>query len=144
MGPKKDDPVRELANSFAHWEDVYRNGCSDPFWPDGVNLNLIRNHIIYHKEEIKDKFPRDQYPDIYYRETPPEVPNDYMAQADEIRKAARNTLQTYKADPNYGYLLERVDLLSDSAIRGVKHYQMQIDSPPIWGLFICNGTVTQM
>lgn len=29
------------------WDELMRNGCSDPFYPDGVNLNLVRNHIIY-------------------------------------------------------------------------------------------------
>lgn len=33
---------------FHTWNQIAQHGCSDPFWPDGVNLNLIRNHIIYY------------------------------------------------------------------------------------------------
>lgn len=28
------------------WLDIFAHGCSDPCWPDGVNLNLTRNHIL--------------------------------------------------------------------------------------------------
>lgn len=44
----------EIQKSRAHWDDIYTNGCSDPFWPDGVNLNLVRNHIIYYLSQIND------------------------------------------------------------------------------------------
>lgn len=37
----------ELENDLARWKDIYENGCSDPFWSDGVNLNLKRNHILF-------------------------------------------------------------------------------------------------
>ena len=40
--------IREqLDAAYKHWDDLKKNGCSDPAWPDGVNLNLVRNHIIY-------------------------------------------------------------------------------------------------
>lgn len=29
-----------------HWNYINENGCNDPFWPDGSNINLTRNHII--------------------------------------------------------------------------------------------------
>ena len=38
----------------AHWRDLRENGCNDPFWPDGVNLNLVRNHIIYGLRKIAE------------------------------------------------------------------------------------------
>lgn len=31
------------------WEYINQNGCNDPFWADGTNMNLTRNHIIYDK-----------------------------------------------------------------------------------------------
>ena len=27
---------------FRAWNQIAQNGCSDPFWPDGVNMNLVR------------------------------------------------------------------------------------------------------
>lgn len=38
----------------AHWHDLKANGCSDPFWPDGVNMNLVRNHIIFGFRQIAE------------------------------------------------------------------------------------------
>ena len=37
----------ELQKDIERWEDIKQNGCNDPFWPDGVNMNLKRNHIIH-------------------------------------------------------------------------------------------------
>lgn len=70
---------QELSNSFNHWDDIRENGCTDPFYYDGVNINLVRNHIIYYKHKIEEEYPDGNYPAIYYRETPPKMPNDFMA-----------------------------------------------------------------
>ena len=43
-----------IDEAVAHWNDVYENGCSDPFWPDGCNLNLIRNHVIYYLKQLEE------------------------------------------------------------------------------------------
>ena len=37
-----------LDERFRAWNRIAQNGCSDPGWPDGVNMNLVRNHIIYY------------------------------------------------------------------------------------------------
>ena len=37
-----------LDERFQVWNYIAQNGCSDPGWPDGVNMNLVRNHIIYY------------------------------------------------------------------------------------------------
>ena len=36
----------ELEREFRHWDDLYHHGGYDPFYADGMNLNLTRNHII--------------------------------------------------------------------------------------------------
>ena len=45
-----EDKVKEyrqcIRREIEHWKDINQNGCSDPFWPDGCNMNLTRNHII--------------------------------------------------------------------------------------------------
>ena len=46
--------TEELKKDIARWNDIYINGCSDPFWPDGTNLNLKRNHIIYDLRQIME------------------------------------------------------------------------------------------
>lgn len=56
--------------------------------------------------KIKEEYDAGAYPEIYYLETPQEVPNDYMAKADEIRAGAQKALALYLEDENYVYLWE--------------------------------------
>lgn len=35
-----------LHNDQKRWAEIYQNGCSDPYHADGINLNLVRNHIL--------------------------------------------------------------------------------------------------
>ena len=44
------DALKELER----WNAIRKNGSNDPFWPDGVNLNLVRNHIIYANRHLKE------------------------------------------------------------------------------------------
>ena len=41
-----------LMDELEHWQEIFEHGCQDPFWPDGVNLNLTRNHILWYRHEI--------------------------------------------------------------------------------------------
>ena len=73
--------VNRLAERYAHWEQERRDGCVDPNWSDGVNLNLVRNHIINFKRQIHricDNFNLP-IPAIYYRPLPPEMPRDFFS-----------------------------------------------------------------
>ena len=85
-----DDPAAELVERFARWDFLYQHGCSDPTWSDGVNLNLVRNHIIYAKRQLEES-------------TPPEVDQNYMARADEIRSNVQKSLKIYQCNPHYLY-----------------------------------------
>lgn len=109
--------TNELANEFRCWDNLYQHGGSDPFWPDGMNLNLVRNHIIYYKHQMEDLLKEDdddlsltlfplQYPEIYYRETPNAVDPNYMAKANEIRLRAMEQLALYEQNPNFRYILD--------------------------------------
>lgn len=104
--PSKEELERNLLNEFAHWESLYANGGRDPFCPDGTNLNLIRNHVIWAKKEIERYLDEADYPEIYSRPLPPEVPNDYMARADEIRSTAPGILKSLESHEDYVWLLQ--------------------------------------
>lgn len=67
------DYATALEESYARWEYMYENGCSDPFYEDGINLNLVRNHIIYYKQMLEKENSLFDLPDVYYKELPPEV-----------------------------------------------------------------------
>ena len=72
---------KEIRNEIDHWEDINRNGCNDPFWPDGCNMNLTRNHIIYAKRQIAELCAEYSIPipEEMYFPIPPEVNDYYMA-----------------------------------------------------------------
>lgn len=83
----------ELQQDIDRWNYIKQNGCNDPFWPDGVNMNLKRNHIIYNLRRIAeleqnpiqmsvfmilDPNHSDTYGIMNDPRIPPEVPDDYM------------------------------------------------------------------
>ena len=78
----------EVDASFKHWNDIKEHGCQDPSWPDGVNMNLVRNHILFWYQYLQEKisavneqlsmFDTIAEP-IDRRPVPPVVPDSYMA-----------------------------------------------------------------
>lgn len=117
MKKEKQRPEEELQRAFYRWDALYAFGGHDPFWSDGVNLNLVRNHISFYKKEIEQTCEPQSYPDIYYRETPKEVPQDYMARREEIRANAKKSVELYKKDENYQFLLSRIDRLDPKDVK---------------------------
>ena len=115
MAKKKEDLAEELEKSFDQWEYLREHGGSDPFYTDGVNMNLVRNHILYYKHEMVEQYGADyeKYPEIFYREPPPEVDGAYMAKAGEIKDGAGRALESYISDPNFFYLLANKDMLTE-------------------------------
>lgn len=75
--------AKGILESLARWDYIRQYGCQDPFWPDGVNMNLIRNHVISYKREIEELCQDGNFPEEYYRPTPPEVDNHYMQRKGE-------------------------------------------------------------
>ena len=72
---KVKEYCRNIQQEIEHWKDINQNGCSDPFWPDGCNMNLTRNHIIYYQSKIREICTENRLslPDEYYLAVPPEV-----------------------------------------------------------------------
>lgn len=115
MGKKKEkvNLAAELERSYERWEYLKEHGGSDPFYADGTNMNLVRNHILHYKGKMLEEYgaDHDKYPPIFYRELPPEVNADYIARAGEIRDKAVESLDGYLADPNFQYLLMNQGML---------------------------------
>lgn len=104
---RKLNPIEEYAPQIVHeisrWNYILENGCNDPFWPDGCNMNLIRNHIISYKLEIAEycETTGEELPPEYYLPTPPEVDDNYMVvkkgkRADRIKQLEEFSNQTKK------------------------------------------------
>lgn len=68
-----------LLEAFARWNYIRTKGCRDPFYPDGENMNLVRQHIMSYKEELENLCKDRELPDSYYIPTPGVVNPDYMA-----------------------------------------------------------------
>lgn len=76
----------QLDDEFHRWDDIAKHGCSDPFWPDGANMNLTRNHIIHWYRLLREKMVEPVQLTMFdagmdltrERPLPPEVSNDYM------------------------------------------------------------------
>ena len=72
---------KNILRERAIWEHINENSCNDPFWTDGCNLNLTRNHIISYKKDIAELCEQTgmAFPEEYFLKVPPEVDNNYMA-----------------------------------------------------------------
>ena len=108
-----EDKVKEycqcIHREIEHWKVINQNGCNDPFWSDGCNMNLTRNHIIYYQSKIHEACTENQLPlpDEYYLSIPPEVDNNYMAnlkqkpRVERLRQLGRiMTGRIYQYDEN--------------------------------------------
>lgn len=102
-----DDCRKGIVDSINRWKFINENGCNDPAWTDGCNMNLVRNHILYYKKKISELCSREGFimPEEYYLPTPPEVDNNFMAnlkQKDRVDRLRQygNVLVTGKVDFN--------------------------------------------
>ena len=89
---KKKDAVESLRTDIKreidHWIALNEYGGRDPFWPDGANMNLTRNHVIHDKCQLKEicEDRKIDLPEEYFLPTPPEVDNNYMANLKQKRR----------------------------------------------------------
>ena len=67
-----DEHRASIVKECAIWENLRVCGGQDPFWPDGVNMNLTRNHVIYAKRCLREMAAEHgwELPDEYYLQTP--------------------------------------------------------------------------
>lgn len=98
---RKEQLAEVIRESHEQWKRLWKNGGSDPFWTDGVNLNLVRNHIIYGCRLCEEELQEGDYPEEYYLPLPEKVPQNYMVKSDEIRQKASELMQSIKKNPDY-------------------------------------------
>lgn len=100
---------QHIREEISHWKNINQNGCSDPFWSDGCNMNLTRNHIIYYQRQLREICTENRLPlpDEYYLAVPPEVDMNYMAnlkqkpRVERLRQTGRITTgRFYRYDEN--------------------------------------------
>ena len=75
----------EIKETWDRWNHILKHGCSDPSWPDGTNMNLVRNHIInaYRQldelEQAEAQMSLFDEPATHERDIPPKVPENFMS-----------------------------------------------------------------
>lgn len=98
------DEIAEIRNEYTMWDWIAEHGCSDPFWTDGANMNIIRNHIIYLKKQLISQAEKENVPipqEVFWA-LPPEVPEEYMVKSGKsfLRYKKWNRRIVLKADPD--------------------------------------------
>ncbi len=105
-----------LIADYKRWTEIFENGGHDPWYEDGYNLNLERNHIISDKRQLVQQ-PVEGLPEEYYYPLPPELPDSFMVLNREIWYGALKSYKSYLNDENYKYLCQIRDGLSKEAIK---------------------------
>lgn len=92
-----------MEERFEQWNYLKEKGGSDPFYEDGINMNLVRNHIFHYRRQIKELCDKKgiRLPEVYYQEIPPEVDPKYMANVEVIRLGAAESLRIYQNDSSF-------------------------------------------
>ena len=110
--------VKNMESEYERWDFYMNGGGSDPTWSDGCNMNLIRNHIMSYRRQLLEKSPNEeQLPQIYHKELPPEMPNDFMAMPDVIRENAKKSLATYKANETYQWCKKNAERIPEKQLK---------------------------
>lgn len=84
-----------LMESYERWGEIKIDGCNDPAWTDGQNLNLVRGHIMHDRFKIYEicLLQGRNLPPESALPAPPEAPAGYMANLEQTERVKR--LQAY-------------------------------------------------
>lgn len=114
------DELQKLCSSleerYSRWDFLKKEGGSDPNYPDGVNLNLVRNHILWYKGKIITLCEENSIPlpEIFNKPIPDEVPYDYMVKANEIKSDTEKYIAVLKNNKELSYINNNVSQLTSS------------------------------
>lgn len=81
--------VEKIRERFDRWERIRRKGTTDPFWPDGMNMNLVRNHIFYYQDKLRGACKKERMkrcPIEAKRRPPRQYSREYMAPRSKAAK----------------------------------------------------------
>jgi hypothetical protein len=87
--PSLEELRKEVIERLSRWKHVKAHGTDDPFYPDGINLNLIRMHVISARQALKDRCKIEKIrpcPKEAKIKLPPILSNLYMAPRSKAAK----------------------------------------------------------
>lgn len=102
--PTAQELHEKALKELERWKEIKANGAGDPGWPDGVNLELVRNHIISYNRQILEVSKGQMQMSllgepVFYGTNPlcvplpPVVDRNYMAQKASILANAKKVLK---------------------------------------------------
>lgn len=53
-GPTIPELQKSIRDSLKRWDHLKQKGGTDPHWPDGTNMNLVRNHVSYDQARLRE------------------------------------------------------------------------------------------
>lgn len=117
MGRKAEDVdyVAALKEDYKRWFTIWKQGWSDPNYPDGTGLDGARSRIMRDKKELEKV--GGEMPEEYHWLLPPEFPEDFMARAKELWYGGIRSYRRYLADEDYQYLCQVKDSLSREIVK---------------------------
>ncbi len=81
--------VAQIREDRKRWDEIKAHGTTDPFYEDGVNLNLVRRQIMIKQDELK-AFCKEQKlkacPIEATKKPPPQLSDTYMAKGSKAAK----------------------------------------------------------
>ncbi len=121
-----EEAIANHAAEYKQWYNYWTYGGHDPNWPDGSNMFLIRNHIIYYKRQMKELCEQIgcELPECYAEALPPEVDRNYMARPDEIREGAKIALEKMEQYPAYVELLGIRKMFSQKQLEKICYFNV--------------------
>ena len=106
--------ANELKMTLDNWQNHKKYGCNDPSWSDGVNMNLLRNHMFYYKGNISKLCREKQIalPPEYYLPIPPKVDQNYFTDPSSPR--AKRIVSNW--GPCYSDTLEKGEKFNETQL----------------------------
>lgn len=95
---------RKLQELYARWNLWRQVGAPDAVMSDGIYLNNLRQGIQALLRQIERELPEEEYPECYFSPLPPVMDEAYMADTNEIRRAAERAIETYKKNADYQWV----------------------------------------
>ena len=111
-----EEVKKYLKEAYEKWTEIYKEGSSDPYYTDGYLLNSCRNKILGYKKYLTTEHTMEEelLPEEFFLDTPPEVPEEYMARKKEIWVHALAAYDSYLQNKDYQYLISIFDSLDEN------------------------------
>ena len=93
-----------MENLFDRWLLWKEQGAPGAAATDGEYLNRLRTGLERLRYRMEELVSDENYPENYYAPLPPEIPESYMANIEQIKQQAEKLWIVYQGNPDYQWL----------------------------------------